>query len=88
MLNEEIEEQLQSMSQEIEELRAKVAALEERNGEPTLIPEAEYDLVPSAPEKVIARGIARFVGYREAPKDLGLSPSEWALISEDEDARE
>jgi hypothetical protein len=38
------------------------------------------------PDKVIARGVAKFAGFVEAPKDLGLSASEWALISSDEES--
>ena len=87
MLLEELQEQVQNLTKTVEELRTEVESLKEKvNEEPILIPGAEYDLVPSIQEKVIARGVARFVRFVDAPKDLGLSPSEWAQFSLDEEA--
>ena len=85
MLQEEIEEQLQSLTKQVEELRAEVETLkEQRPDEVALIPGAEYDFVPSVREKVIARGVAKIIRVEKAPTDLGLSPREWEQFSADE----
>ncbi|MBI2806306.1 MAG: hypothetical protein HYX68_15105 [Planctomycetes bacterium] len=87
MLDEQIEERLDGLEKKLEDLSARVEEIsQEREEVLPLIPEAEYDFVPSVPDKVIARGVAKFAGFVEAPKDLGLSASEWALISSDEES--
>jgi uncharacterized protein YdhG (YjbR/CyaY superfamily) len=90
MLQDEMEEQLQTLTKQVEELRAEVETLKEKidDDEPTLIPEAEYDFVPTFEPKVIARGIAKIVRVVEGPKDLGLSAHEWEILSIPEDDHE
>jgi hypothetical protein len=89
MLQEEMEEQLQTLTKQVEELRSEVETLkEQRFEEPRLIPGAEYDFVPSLKPKVIARGIGRIVRIVNATHELGLSAREWEQFSSDEDTNE
>ena len=89
MLHEEIEEQLQALTKQVEDLRAEVESLKEKKSDgPTLIPGVEYDFVPTVVDKVIARGIAKIARVGKGPDDLGLSPREWEMYSVDENARE
>ena len=89
MLEQEFEERLEVLEKKIEELTTEIKeANKNREEEVTLIPGAEYDFVPSAPEKVIARGVAKIIRVSKGPDDLGLSAREWELLSSDEDAHE
>ena len=80
MLQEEMEEQLQALTKQVEDLRAEVETLKDkRYDEATLIPGAEYDFVPSVTEKVIATGVIRVGEIRKADALLGLTEDEWQL---------
>ncbi len=89
MLEEEIEERLETLERKVEELITEVRkAKPERDEEVHLIPGAEYDFVPTIEEKVISRGVGRIVKIEKAPHDLGLSAREWELLSSDEEKHE
>ena len=82
MLEDAIEERLDGLEKKVEELSNELHELKrERIDSPALTPGAEYDFVPSLPDRVIARGVAKIVRVGPAPNDLGLSPREWELYS-------
>jgi hypothetical protein len=86
MLHEEFDEQLQALTKQVEELRADVQLLKEkREEEVTLIPGAEYDLVPSLKPKVIGTFVMRVGKIYEASSLLGLTDEEWRLYSTPDD---
>lgn len=82
MLQEEIEEQLQALTKEVEELRAEVETLKEKaSDEPTLIPGAEYDFVPTVPDKVIGTFVMRVGKVIREDNSLCLTDDEWQMYS-------
>jgi hypothetical protein len=89
MFEKALEERVEVLEKRVEELATELTDVKnEREEESGLIPGAEYDFVPSVEDTVIRRGVARFMGFVDAPNDLGLSPSEWAMISDNEDEGE
>ncbi|MBM3993503.1 MAG: hypothetical protein FJ303_05040 [Planctomycetes bacterium] len=86
MQEHEIEERLDVLEKKVEDLAAELQDVKNHGEEePKLIPGAEFDFVPSAPQKVIARGVAKIIRVGKAPDDLGLSAREWELLSADGD---
>lgn len=89
MFEKDIEERMEALEKRLENLSAEVEANKKNQEEEvTLIPGAEYDFVPSVEHKVIARGVAKFVRFVEAPQGLGLSQQEWEQFTPDEECDE
>ena len=82
MLQDEMEEQLQSLKREVDELRAEVAERKRKtpDDEP-LLPGVEYDFVPKVVEKNTITITARITGVIREPSTLGLTDEEWELYS-------
>ncbi len=88
MLEEPIEERLEALTKKVEELSTEVETLKkEREEDADLIPEAEYDFVPTVKDKVIAEGIAKIIRFTKASSGLGLSQREWEQFSTGEHAK-
>lgn len=68
MVKQEFVERLKALEKRVDELTAKQDAVKRESAdEPTLIPGAEYDFVPTVVDKVIARGVVTFVPVIPAP---------------------
>jgi hypothetical protein len=82
MYEKDFEERLDALEKKVEDLSVEMESNKKKQEEePTLIPGAKYDFVPSVEDEVIARGIGRIVKIEKADSLLGLSDEEWKEFS-------
>lgn len=83
MLDQDFEERLEVLEKRVEVLEAKRTETRYVE-EPTLIPGAEYDFVPSAPDKIIGQYTIRVGKIVKESSLLGLTDEEWKEFATEE----
>lgn len=78
------EQRIQALEAVVADLRSRQSAREADRTRAThddLAPQVEEPLVPAVPPKQSRRLRARVACVHEGPRDLALSPAEWAALN-------